>query len=69
MKDANQSLIEVVHHIYNSHPELRRNIEALVFKSLNYDLTDVNFLFQLNANNLLNSKSQLRQDLFVISQH
>ena len=66
MKDPNQSLIEVIHHIYNSHPEIRRNIEMLVFQGLNLDLNDVNILFTLNAKNLLNSKAQLRQDLFVL---
>jgi len=68
MKDSKQTLFELVNHIYSSHPELRQSIEDLVLKNRNWNIIDVNFFITLNSSIIAKSKSQLRQDLFVLLQ-
>jgi FkbM family methyltransferase len=68
MKETKQTLLELVNHIIGSHPELHPAFERIVFQQLNKNLFDVNFLLNLNESLLRKSKSQLRQDMFVLSE-
>ena len=68
MKDTNQTLLEIVHNITVSHPELRPTLEQMIFKEQNKNLFDANLLLSLNEPLLKKSKSQLRQDIFVLSE-
>jgi len=68
MKDTNQTLLEIIHHITASHSELRPKIEQLIFQEENKNLFDANFLLSINEPLLKKSKSQIRQDIFVLSE-
>lgn len=68
MKDPKHTLLEIVSHVTSSHPEMRYAIEQVVYVERNCSPGDINFLITLHAENLSKSKSQLRQDLFVLSQ-
>ena len=68
MKNETQTLLDIVHHIATSHPELRLSLEQIIFGARKNILFDVNFLLRLNESLLRNSRSQLRQDLFVLSE-
>jgi FkbM family methyltransferase len=68
MKNETQTLLDIVHHIATSHPELRPSLEQLIFGARKNILFDANFLLRLNESLLRNSRSQLRQDLFVLSE-
>lgn len=63
-----QTLVDLVHHIVKTHHELRPVIEKIIFQEQGKNATDVNFLLALNNSLLSDSKSQLRQDLFVLSE-
>jgi FkbM family methyltransferase len=67
MEDPNLTPVEVVSRIFASHPELIKNFENVFLEYRGINTDDFNFLLTLNASNLSKSKSQLRQDLFVIS--
>jgi len=58
----------MVHHITVSHPDLRPNLEQMIFQGQQKSLFDANLLLTLNEQLLQKSKSQLRQDLFVLSE-
>lgn len=62
------TLLELVKHIAVIHPELLPAIEKIIFASQKEQLSDANILLSLNNKLLLKSKSQLRQDLFVLSE-
>lgn len=66
MKDINQTVLEIINHIANQHPELCPTIEAIALRAQNKNPSDVNFLLTLNEQLLAKSKSQLRQDIFVL---
>jgi FkbM family methyltransferase len=68
MKDTNQTLLEIIHHITASHSELRPKIEQQIFQEKSKNLFDAKFLLTINETILKKSKSQLRQDIFVISE-
>ena len=68
MKDYKITILELFNHIVTSHPELRKNLEDLIFKDQEINTSDVKFLLELNSKTLSKSKSQLRQDLFVLFQ-
>jgi FkbM family methyltransferase len=68
MKNSSQSLLELVNHVFVSHPELRQSIENIIFKEWGASINDIKFLLSINALNLSKSKAQYRQDLFVLSQ-
>jgi len=68
MKETKQTLLEIVHHITVSHPELRPTLEQIIFREQNKNLFDANFLLSLNEPLLKKSRSQLRQDIFVLSE-
>ena len=68
MKNSKQTLLEIINHISSSHPELHQVIEQWVYKKRKVSPDDIDFLLTMNAQNLSRSKSQLRQDLFVLSQ-
>jgi len=68
MKDPKKTLLDAVHHIAASHPELHQVLEKIIFKQQNKNSFDANFFLSLNENILKKSKSQLRQDIFVLSE-
>jgi len=68
MKDANKTLLELVHHITVSHPELRPSLEQIIFQGKEKILFDSYFLLNLNDALLQKSHAQLRQDIFVLSE-
>jgi FkbM family methyltransferase len=68
MKDANVTLLEIVHWITASHPEIYPRLESLFFRGRKDLLFDANFLLSINESLLRLSKSQLRQDIFVLSE-
>jgi FkbM family methyltransferase len=63
MKDAKQTLCEIVNYISSTHHELSSTLEQIIF---NKNLFDANLLLALNDSLLRKSKSQLRQDIFVL---
>jgi FkbM family methyltransferase len=63
MKDAKQTLCEIVNYISSTHHELHSTLEKIVF---NKSLFDANLLLALNESLLQKSKSQIRQDIFVL---
>ena len=67
MKDAQTTVIEIFQHLISSHPELQPAFEQLIFSQKNVNFHDIEFLLTINAHLLQSSKSQLRQDLFVLS--
>lgn len=68
MKDLKQTVLELVHHITVQHPELHQPIEQIIFSEQRKSLFDANLLLALNHEILQKSKSQLRQDIFVLEQ-
>ena len=68
MKDPKATILELFNHIITSHPELYPNLEHLVFANQKINLNDAKLFVTLNASLLSKSKSQLKQDLFVLSQ-
>jgi FkbM family methyltransferase len=66
MKDSKRTLLEVVRHIATSHPELAPTLEQLIFESQKKNVFDANLLLALNQSLIEKSRSQLRQDLFVL---
>lgn len=68
MKNEKQTLLDIVHHIATSHPDLRPSLEQIIFRGREKSLSDASFLLRLNEALLRNSRSQLRQDLFVLSE-
>lgn len=68
MKESKRTLLEIVHHIVVSHAELRPKIEQIIFNVQNKSSFDANFLLTVNESILKKSKSQIRQDLFVLSE-
>jgi FkbM family methyltransferase len=67
MKNYKETAIELITHILISHPELNNDIGEMILKDFGIGLDDAKVLFALNASLLSKSKSQLRQDLFVLS--
>jgi FkbM family methyltransferase len=68
MQDTKQTIIEVINHFCNRHSDLVPLIEKIVFDAQEKSAYDANFLLALNHDILSKSESQLRQDLFVLSQ-
>jgi FkbM family methyltransferase len=68
MKESKKTLLEIVRHITLSHPELCPTIEKIIFEAQKKNSFDANFLLTLNEHILKKSKSQFRQDLFVLSE-
>jgi len=68
MKNSSDTLLELVAHIVSSHPDLAPRIDDLISKTRKRNPADINFLLGVFKQLLANSKSQLRQDLFVLSQ-
>jgi FkbM family methyltransferase len=67
-KDINQTVVESIAHIIREHPELAPVIASLAMETTGASLSDLNFLRTLNAQLLADSKAQLRQDIFVLSE-
>jgi FkbM family methyltransferase len=68
MKDINKTVLEVINHIINQHPNLAPSIENICQKIQGKNSLDYDLLLTLNKKILLKSKSQLRQDIFVINE-
>lgn len=68
MTIENKTLLNIVHHIATSHPDLRPSLEQIIFLGREKSLFDASFLLRLNEALLHYSKAQLRQDLFVLSE-
>ena len=68
MKDARHTLLDVVNHIAIAQPELIPAMEKLIFDRQGKQLSDAKLLLALNHELLAKSRSQLRQDLFVLSE-
>lgn len=68
MKDANITLLELFNHTASSHPEFKKQIKEIIFRNEDSDAENIKFLLSLNRELLLKSKSQIKQDLFVLSE-
>lgn len=68
MKDPKRTVLELFRHLVASHPELGENFEAILGQERKISLADARFLLALNAPLLRKSKSQIRQDLFVLAE-
>ena len=68
MRDPKNTLLELAHHILAQHPELSSALGQLLFKRSGKSFFDANLLLALNETLLETSKSQLRQDLFVLAE-
>ena len=68
MKDARHTLLTVFNHIAVAQPELIPAMEKILFQLQGKQPSDAELLLALNKELLAKSKSQLRQDLFVLSE-
>jgi FkbM family methyltransferase len=66
MTNINKTILDVINHIAAQHPNLSPHIENIAQKIQGKNNFDINFLLALNKEILDKSKSQLRQDLFVL---
>jgi FkbM family methyltransferase len=66
MTDVQQTLLEAINHIVTHHPQLARAVEALAAQAQQKNTADANVMVTLNEALLGKSKSQLRQDIFVL---
>jgi FkbM family methyltransferase len=66
MKDIQQTVLEAINHIVVQHPQLARVVESLAADVQKKNVADANVLLALNEGLLAKSKSQLRQDIFVL---
>ena len=57
MQDTKQTIIEVINHFCNKHPDLVPSIEKIVFDAQGKSSYDANFLLALNNDILSKSKS------------
>lgn len=67
-KEIRQTFLEVFNHIVGAHPELLPAFERIIFEKQGKSIFDANFLLSVNSLLLKKSRSQLRQDLFVLSE-
>jgi FkbM family methyltransferase len=68
MTNINTTILQAINHIANQHPNLSPHIENIAQKIQGKNSFDINFLLALNKEILDKSKSQLRQDIFVLSE-
>ena len=68
MKDIHQTVLEVINHIVVQHPHLAPHVESVAAEAQKKNVFDGNLLVTLNQELLAKSKSQLRQDVFVLSE-
>ncbi len=68
MKNLQTSILEAINHIALNHPDLAPFIENIGLRAQNKGLVEFNYLSRIFKDLLLSSKSQLRQDLFVLSE-
>jgi len=68
MKDINKTILESIAHIIKQHPHLSPSILNICQKIQGINNLDYKFLFALNKNLLMKSKSQIRQDIFVLNE-
>jgi FkbM family methyltransferase len=68
MKDMNKTVLQAINHIIGQHPNLAPSIEKICQKIQGKNNFDSNLLLALNKKLLSKSKSQLRQDIFVINE-
>lgn len=67
-QDPKKSILEIVKQLVNQHPDLAQSIEQLAQEAQKKNIFDSDVLWTLNADLLAKSRSQLRQDLFVLSE-
>jgi FkbM family methyltransferase len=68
MKDINVTVLEAINYVISQHPNLAPSVESLCQAIQGKNNLDYNFLLSLNRKILSQSKSQLRQDIFVLSE-
>lgn len=68
MKKLDTTILESINHLLISHPELRTPLFELIVKGLKIRPADLFFLYFMNIDLIKKSRSQLRQDLFVLFQ-
>lgn len=68
MKDANITLLEIFNHAASSHPDFKKKIKEIIFKNEDIESENATFLLALNRELLSKSNSQIKQDLFVLSE-
>jgi FkbM family methyltransferase len=66
MKDMQKTVLEAINHIISQHPQLAPVVESLAADAQKKSAADANFLLALHRGLLAKSRSQLRQDLFVL---
>ncbi len=66
MKDIHQTVLEAINHIVNQHPQMARAVESVAADAQKKNVADANLLLALNEGLLAKSRSQLRQDIFVL---
>ena len=68
MKPYDQTFLEIINHLVIHHPNLLPSIEELILKVQNKSKQDSEFFQVIHADLFRHSKSQLRQDMFVLHQ-
>lgn len=68
MKFIEKLVLEIIRYTLKTHKNLAPRIEAMAVHAQNHSLHDSKFLLAINGELLAKSKSQLRQDLFVLSE-
>ncbi len=66
MKNIYQTLLEAIQHIVKQHPDIAPNVEQIAANAQGKNLEVANCIMALNQELLAKSKSQLRQDIFVL---
>jgi len=68
MKNIEHTILEAFNHILLNHPQLVPMVESLLDGQKGNSRSDMKFLLTLNDSLLKKSKSQLRQDIFVLTE-
>lgn len=67
-QDHKKAILDIVTKLVNQHPDVAPSIEQIAQEAQKKSAFDAEVLWALNADLLAKSRSQLRQDLFVLSE-
>lgn len=67
-QEQKKSILAIVNQLMHQHPDLAQTIERLAQQAQKKSAFDADILWAINADLLAKSRSQLRQDLFVLSE-